>query len=263
MRERASALLTGPAPAAGPGAGAAGAEDMPSLPWRRRTRLAVLDRLPRWAAPRCGVPPRTLAAVGVVLAIAAGFAVHHYATGRPRAAPPPEAVPVAVSTDGSPSGDGSLSGDGSPSRTGTGEPDGAAETVVVDVAGKVAEPGVITLPAGSRVADALRAAGGVTPGTDTTGLNRARVLTDGEHVVVGAPGPAPAPAGPSAGPAPVALNTATAEELQTLPGIGPVLAATIIAHREEHGRFTAVEQLLEVTGIGDRRLAELRDRVVL
>ncbi len=283
MRERASVLFTGSVPPTGPpdpeGPAEAGEREPrtagPRLPWRQRARLALLDRLPRWAAPRCGVAPRTLAAVGVVLAIATGFAVHHYATGRPRAAPAPEPVPVAASTaePGGPvtGGDSSGSGDSGGSAGGSGDAGDAGEpgSVVVDVAGEVAEPGVITLPEGSRVADALRAAGGVTPGTDITGLNRARVLADGEHLVVGAagqeaaPAPGPGSARPPAEPGPVNLNTATAEELQTLPGIGPVLAGHIVDHRDRHGRFTAVEQLLEVSGIGDRRLADLRDRVVL
>ncbi|MGW9394625.1 helix-hairpin-helix domain-containing protein [Streptomyces diastaticus] len=133
------------------------------------------------------------------------------------------------------------------------------------MSGKVARPGVHRLPAGSRVEDALEAAGGVRPGTDTSGLNRARLLTDGEQVAVGVD-PAPG-AGPVAGPGaagvagPVSLGTATAEQLETLPGVGPVLAAAIIAHRTESGGFQSVDQLRDVRGIGDRRFEDLRELV--
>lgn len=140
----------------------------------------------------------------------------------------------------------------------------------VDVQGKVARPGVVRLSPGARVLDALAAAGGVLPGTDTVNLNLARPLVDGEQVLVGLPGtPAPGGAlggpgarvGPGAAAAPVDLNTATAEQLQTLPGIGPVLAERILSWRAQAGRFRSVDQLREVPGIGERRFAELRPRV--
>ncbi|WP_420877822.1 helix-hairpin-helix domain-containing protein [Streptomyces agglomeratus] len=135
------------------------------------------------------------------------------------------------------------------------------------MSGKVRRPGIHRLLAGSRVADALRAAGGVKAGADTAGLNRARLLMDGEQVVVGVPAP-PGAAGPAAGggsPAaapggtagPIGLNAATAEQLETLPGVGPVLAQHIIDYRTEHGGFRSVEELREVKGIGDRRFADL------
>ncbi len=148
----------------------------------------------------------------------------------------------------------------------------------MDVGGKVRKPGVHSLPAGSRVADALRAAGGVRPGTKTDGLNRARFLVDGEQVIVGAslppgagttaggsagsPGsPGSAGAGGAAPAAPVSLNTATADQLETLPGVGPVLAQHIIDYRTQHGGFRSVDELREVNGIGERRFADLRDLV--
>jgi competence protein ComEA len=147
----------------------------------------------------------------------------------------------------------------------------------VDVSGKVRKPGVHRLPAGSRVTDALRAAGGVRPGTNTEGLNRARFLVDGEQVVVGGPAAAAVPgaggvngagavgsAGSAAGAAPgapVSLNTATADQLDTLPGVGPVLAQHIIDYRTQHGGFRSVDELRQVNGIGDRRFADLRDLV--
>jgi competence protein ComEA len=139
-------------------------------------------------------------------------------------------------------------------------------SVVVDVAGRVRRPGIVELPAGSRVADALRAAGGARPGTRTSLLNLARPLVDGEQIVVGLHVPAmpsdptaAATGTPSAGAsiAPVNLNSATAEQLDTLPGIGPVTAQAILTWRTENGRFTSVDELLEVSGIGDATLADI------
>ncbi|MFD8646148.1 helix-hairpin-helix domain-containing protein [Streptomyces zaomyceticus] len=141
--------------------------------------------------------------------------------------------------------------------------------MIVDVAGKVRRPGVLTLPAGSRVADALRAAGGAKPDADLTGLNRARVLFDGEQVLVGLPGPPVGGQGSEVGNGaggggpgvPLSLNTATAEQLDTLPGVGPVLARHIVDHRTEHGGFRSVGELREVNGIGERRFADLEPLV--
>jgi competence protein ComEA len=140
----------------------------------------------------------------------------------------------------------------------------AAAELVVDVQGKVRRPGVVRLPAGSRVLDALRAAGGPRPGVPTTSLNLARQLSDGEQVVLdpvapGASGTAAA-GGRETGGA-VNLNTATVADLDGLPGVGPVLAQRILDWREEHGRFTSVEELQEVPGIGPATYADLRDRV--
>ncbi len=133
------------------------------------------------------------------------------------------------------------------------------ESVVVHVAGLVAHPGLVTLPAGSRIAEAIAAAGGLLDRAEVT-VNLAAVVVDGQQIVVG-PGVAP---GASAGGAQVlSLNTSTASELETLPGVGPVLAARIVAYREEHGPFDAVEDLLSITGIGERMLATLRDLVAV
>jgi competence protein ComEA len=131
-----------------------------------------------------------------------------------------------------------------------------AAGLVVDVAGDVRRPGLVRLPAGSRVADAIAAAGGLLPGATTQGLNLARRLSDGEQVLVGAPAP-----GAAASPGALDLNTATADQLDALPGVGPVLAERIVAWRDAHGPFASVDQLREVSGIGERKFAELRDLV--
>ncbi|MEV8564678.1 ComEA family DNA-binding protein [Streptomyces sp. NPDC051322] len=231
---------------------------------------ALRERLPVWVQSRCGLAPRTLAALSVVLVVAAVLAAQHFWTGRPHSVPAPQVV-----SEGRPSGAGARSpvaplmspGAAAPSASAT----RAAARIVVDVSGKVRQPGVRQLPAGSRVADALRAAGGVEDGEDTAGLNRARVLTDGEQVVVGGP-PAQqgstegsgngAPAGGAAVPVgPVSLNTATVDQLDTLPGVGPVLAQHIIDYRTQHGGFSSVDELREVNGIGDRRFSDLQPLV--
>lgn len=158
------------------------------------------------------------------------------------------------------------------------EPD---HPVVVSVVGLVHTPGLVTLAPGARIADALQAAGGPVNGADTIGLNMARPLGDGEQIVVGlapapgqptalgssvasgstptskAPPPRPGSVKPKAGEA-VNLNTATVQELDALPGVGPVTAAAIVAWRQANGKFTSVDQLADVEGIGPARLEKLR-----
>lgn len=140
----------------------------------------------------------------------------------------------------------------------------ADSELVIHVAGKVASPGIVRLPSGSRVIDAIEAAGGAEMGVDLTPLNLARVLGDGEQVVVGVdPPPQSAADQGSAGPSAVSLNSASAEQLATLPGIGPTLAARIVQWREQNGRFTAVDELLEVSGIGPAKFEAIADLVAL
>ena len=173
---------------------------------------------------------------------------------------------------------------------GAAQPGGSDRPVVVSVVGLVHTPGLVTLAPGARIADALQAAGGAMDGADTIGLNMARPVGDGEQIVVGlaplpglpkalgssvasgsAPGPAPVSTpgkptgGPKAGPTTVPkrgpvldLNTATVEQLDALPGVGPVTAAAILAWRQANGKFTSVDQLADVDGIGPSRLDKLR-----
>ncbi|MEV5544706.1 ComEA family DNA-binding protein [Streptomyces sp. NPDC052309] len=241
--------------------------------WRERVGPALRERMPLWLQARCGLERRSAVALTVLLVVAAVFAVQHYWSGRTQPVAAPEVVREAPEYGGDGRGTGAATGPATP----TGAPSTTAGAeIVVDVGGRVREPGVHRLPAGSRVADALRAAGGVRPGTKTDGLNRARFLVDGEQVIVGAPAPAPGagpgpvapapggPAGPAAGAAaatPVSLNTATADQLDTLPGVGPVLAQHIIDYRTRHGGFRSVDELREVNGIGERRFADLRNLV--
>ncbi|GAA3688029.1 comEA protein [Yimella lutea] len=150
-------------------------------------------------------------------------------------------------------------------------------SLLVHVVGQVQRPGVVRLTSGSRVEDAIRAAGGAGRSADLSAVNLARLVTDGEQVQVPRPGespmPAPAPAAQSgegtvstkagvpAGPIP--LNTATVADLDALPGVGPVLAARIIEWRTTNGRFSSVDELGEVSGIGDKLLERLRPLVTV
>jgi competence protein ComEA len=142
---------------------------------------------------------------------------------------------------------------------------GEDDVIVVDVAGLVQRPGIVTLPTGSRVHEAIEAAGGTAGQVDLTGLNLARRLVDGEQVLVGVAPVAPAGAGGPAGGAgravPISLSTATLDQLEELPGVGPVTAQAIIDWRTANGSFTSVDDLLEVRGIGEATLSRLRDLV--
>jgi len=148
-----------------------------------------------------------------------------------------------------------------------GEAAGTATPVVVAVVGLVARPGLVTVPTGSRVADAVEAAGGLLPGTDPASVNLAALVTDGEQIAVGVPrvvgGPSPSSGGGAGGGGLVDLNSATAQDLDALPGIGPVLAQRIVSHRDEQGPFRSVDQLDDVPGIGPTTFAELAELVTV
>jgi competence protein ComEA len=208
----------------------------------------------------------------VLMLLTVGYGVQHFWIGRPqRVSVPVSVAPVsalALSSDPA-SGPGSASAAAKDPADATGPAvrPGASPTptVVVDISGKVRHPGLRTLPRGSRVADALRAAGGLRAGADSTGLNLARMVADGEQILVGVPG-LPSAAGPrptQGDPGPVSLNTATVEQLDALPGVGPVLARHIVEYRDAHTGFASVDQLRQVSGIGDRKYADIAPLVVL
>jgi competence protein ComEA len=140
----------------------------------------------------------------------------------------------------------------------------AGRVLVVDVVGAVRRPGLYRLGAGTRVADALARAGGATSKAQLDLVNLAAPIADGEQIVVPRRGPVAAGAGPSAPGAtagPVHLNTATLEQLDALPGVGPVTAQKILDYRQQHGAFASVEELDAVPGIGPARLEQLKDLV--
>lgn len=259
------------------------ASPLPPPGVRERLVAGIRDRTPLWVQTRCGLEPRTLTALAMVLVVAVGLAAGYFWTGRPEPVRAPElvraapatAAPVTAVPAGRTGPEQEARQEAGPPPVPPVSPAPSGAEVVVDVGGKVRRPGVLTLPAGSRVADALRAAGGARSGADLTGINRARVLADGEQILVDVPGapaggsgPGPGSGGGAGGTAgggapgtPVSLNTATVEQLDTLPGVGPVLAQHIIDHRTEHGGFRSVGELREVSGIGQRRFADLEPLV--
>jgi competence protein ComEA len=206
-------------------------------------RAWVQERLPETLrGGRLALDQPAVVALGVVALVAVLFAAAVWWRARPQGMAVPEPAALAPG----------------PSATAT------SGLVVVDVQGRVRRPGIVRLPAGSRAVDAVRAAGGVLRGVDTSGLNLARVLTDGEQLLVGAPPNGVAGGAPrsgSTGPGLIDLNTATVEQLDTLPGVGPVLAQRIVEFRQAHGRFSAVDELQEVSGIGPAKFASLKGKV--
>ncbi|WP_405103519.1 helix-hairpin-helix domain-containing protein [Micromonospora sp. NBC_01412] len=244
-----------PAPSADPGP-----EDEPA----RSPRLSRLPGPGAFDPGRRGV--RALAVVAVAVVLGAGFWAWR---SRPQAEPVRAEASAAPMAEAPPDA-------GAPARAGVpaAGPTPAGELVVA-VAGKVRRPGLVRVPAGARVADAVQAAGGVLPGVDVALLNPARKVTDGELILVGVaapagqPGVAPAAPGqpvgagaPAAG-GPINLNTATLAQLDTLPGVGPVLAQRILNHRDQHGGFRSVGDLRQVEGIGDARYEQLKELVTV
>lgn len=221
----------------------------------------------RWSVTTHHLTVAALAVVALVIAVAwwSLRSVPHTdsvelssSRSTPSSSPAPPTTVSPTRLPASPDPPGSPASVGPPSR------------LVVDVAGKVRRPGIVELPAGARVVDALSAAGGAKPGVSLTSLNLARLLVDGEQIVVGVevpfggslpPSTGAIPGIPSTTVPPVNLNTATAEQLDTLPGVGPVTSQAILAFRTDNGPFTSVEELLEVSGIGDATLADLRPYV--
>ena len=136
-----------------------------------------------------------------------------------------------------------------------------ATDIDVHVAGWVSNPGVVTVAEGSIVADAVAAAGGMRPGAAADAVNLAAALVSGQQVVVPGPDSGERPSSAAGPEGLISLNQATEAELESLPGVGPVLAGRIVAHRESQGPFQEVEDLLRVPGIGEAKLASLRDLV--
>jgi competence protein ComEA len=231
------------------------------------------DRL-RGLLAGLGLQGRALALVALAALALAGVVWLRAAPRALPADPPGGTAGLPRLTSGPPTSaaGGTAAGAGPAPATGAGGPAGVAgapgATLAVHVAGRVRRPGLRDLPGGSRVADAIEAAGGAAPGADLDRLNLARRLTDGEQVLVparGEPLPAGAAAGEGTGGAPagpVDLNTATAEQLETLPGVGEVTAERIIAYRTRHP-FRSVADLRQVEGIGERRMELLADLVTV
>ncbi|PWD97230.1 DNA-binding protein [Dietzia maris] len=251
----------------------------------------------RWAPDRLA----GVALVVVVLALGA-FSVHRLLAAVPAGPPVPE-LPLAASdaksvgggpapTPSAPTTSATAAATAAAGAAAGTDPDATEGPLVVSVVGLVGHSGLVTLTPGARVADALDSAGGVLEGGDRDGLNLARRVADGEQILVGlAPGPdgprgprsdivgpgpaqppavpgapaagAPAPTPAGAGAGPVDLNTADAAALESLPGVGPVTAAAILAWRSANGVFTSVDQLVEVDGIGPATLAKLRPLVTV
>jgi competence protein ComEA len=225
---------------------------------RRRSAVSVV---PDTLRGRVTLGPAQLAVVAVLVAL--GLAVTAWWVVRAEPGEP-SAPPTAPGT----TADGLLSI--APEAAAQASPAGQADggRITVDVAGKVRRPGIAVLDAGSRVVDAIKAAGGARKGVDLSALNLARPLVDGEQILVGVPAApaapgAPAPGAPSATAPLVNLNLASQAELETLPGVGPVTAQAIIAWREQHGGFTAVQELVEVDGIGEITLGKLTPHVTI
>ena len=190
--------------------------------------------------------PRSLKALGVITALIILFLCFQWWTSQPGGISP---IGVESATAGAfmpeeDSGGLTLSGD-STEGSGTG-----VGGVTVHVAGAVKSPGLYQLPLGSRVADAVEQAGGVTKKSAADSVNLARELVDGEQILVGASG--------SSTPAGISINSASATQLEELPGVGPVLAERIVNHRASNGPFTSVDQLGDVSGIGDSVLEQIR-----
>lgn len=200
--------------------------DQPAEPagpagWRDRLLVAPQGRALAW-----------LLGAGLVVVLAAGYLLSRHPAAAP-AAPPP-ALPAAPL----------------PSPT--------AASIVVDVGGRVRHPGLVTLPQGARVADAIAAAGGALRPADVAAIDLAARVSDGQLLLIGVPGGVAGPAGGAASAGPIDLNSATADQLDALPGVGPVLAQRIVDWRQAHGGFRSVDDLQQVPGIGARKFSDLK-----
>jgi competence protein ComEA len=219
------------------------------------------DTRARDGGRRWRIDPGRRAAVAMVavVALTASMVGWRVLADRPRAEALGNPATVSVSAPATPAAS---------SRSATAAAGSASSgQIVVDVVGKVHHPGIVRLPSGARVNDAVRAAGGAVARTNLTTLNLARVCVDGEQIVVGQAGSIAAPVatgtGTSAAGALVNLNTATSEQLDALPGVGPVMAQRILDWRTAHGGFSSIDQLKQVSGIGDAKYADLTPLVTV
>lgn len=253
----------------GPESGLAPVVPVPGRHASRRGGRLVEAAVPETLRGRVALGPPQVTVLALLIALGLAVTCWWVVRGSPSEVAAPAVVTPGVATassaplvTGAPSGAAGTAG-----AAGAGDP-ATAGSVTVDVAGKVRRPGIAVLDSGSRVVDALKAAGGARSGVDLSGLNLARVLVDGEQILVGEPAPVglAASAVPSVG-APggplVNLNTASQGELEALPEVGPVTAQAILAWRTEHGGFTSVDELLEVDGIGDATLGQLAPYVTV
>jgi competence protein ComEA len=218
---------------------------------------------PRWVAllEELAVDRRAVLAVALVVLVAVGVAIFIWV--RSQSSSPAYASDDASFVDPSASA--------SPLATnGLPPPTSAPTKVVVDVSGRVRHPGIVTLSSNARAADAIKAAGGALPHADLTSINLAAHISDGEQIVVGGGGASSSASGTSGGSgsgsgtagsgvsgAKLDINTASAQELDALPGVGPVMAGRIVAYRQAHGAFTSVDQLQDVSGIGPSKYKQL------
>ncbi|HVF13917.1 MAG TPA: helix-hairpin-helix domain-containing protein [Acidimicrobiales bacterium] len=250
----------------------------------------------RLAVLRAAVTPGrvVLAVVGAAVTVFLGVVFlrtpsHPPELVLPKAGDPPPAAATAPAGAGPGAGSvpavaGGGSGGGAGGGSATTVVGGGVGVVTVHAAGQVSAPGVYSVPAGARVADLVTAAGGLLPEADIDRLNLAARVVDGTRVYIPRKGEAPPPpeavggdpgaaagtaggaaggGGPGAAAGPVDLNTATAAQLDTLPGVGPATAAAILTYRTRHGRFKSVTELLEVPGIGPSKLEAIRPLVVV
>ena len=263
VRERLRALATGSGPPAARGLAAfgLGADEV-----ERELELEDADDEVPAAADRTSLRPVVVAVAAT--ALAAWGVVHLTSGGTPSALElvPGTPVPSVSGVLTSPTGGSTAPGAGrsTASDPSAADPSASGGVLVVQVLGQVRRPGLVTVPTGSRVADAIAAAGGLLRAGSSGGLNLARVLADGEQIVV-SPDAVAAPVASAtdggATPAVVDLNAATASDLDSLPGVGPVMAGRILDWRTAHGRFTSVDQLREVSGIGARTFERLKPHV--
>jgi len=243
-----------------------------------RLIATVRDLLPLHVRGRAGIASHHLTVLALLVAAVVALAAWWVLRSQPHPIRPPalSSPPMSQIGPGSPPGmpspvDAMSSVQGATPSGSTASGTGTNERLVVDVTGKVRHPGIVELPAGSRVIDAIRAAGGARPHVDLSSINLARLLVDGEQILVGIAPVSPGnpflgdPTSTSTGPpaALINLNTATEPELETLPGVGPVTAAAILEWRSEHGAYTSVDELLEIDGIGDATLADLAPLVTV